>query len=98
MHPSSIFNKRQIAALEVNKYLEDVNFKVDVEIHPKSNSARDFEDTQDAIEAEVNPNAYNEIESKIWILILINKIKAALIYRSFNIAKLQLYTCIKIKS
>jgi hypothetical protein len=65
MHPSSIFNKRQIAALEVNKYLEDVNFKFDVEIHPKSNSARDFEDTQDAIEAELNHNAYNEIESKI---------------------------------
>jgi hypothetical protein len=65
IHPSSTLNKRQKAALEVNEYLEDVNFKVDIEIHPKSNSSRDFEDTQDAIEAEVNPNAYNEIESKI---------------------------------
>jgi hypothetical protein len=58
-------NKRQTAAEEVKRYLDDVNLEVDREDSPKSNSSRDYLEPGDIIKAEFNDNPFNEIQSQI---------------------------------
>jgi hypothetical protein len=63
VYPALGENQRQIAASKVNEYLKEVNSLVDTVEYPTSNSSRDFEDPQDAVAAEFNENAFNEIKA-----------------------------------
>ena len=63
VYPALCENQRQIAASELNVNLKEANSRVDTMKYPKSNSSRDFEDQQDAVAAEFNENALNEIKA-----------------------------------
>jgi hypothetical protein len=63
LHQVAGKNFKQIKAEEVNQFLINANRSVDPKNLPKSNSSRDFLELSDEFEAELNTNAYNEIQS-----------------------------------